>query len=281
MLSSVVYLEAHPRRSAALASRVALRDGRRFRPGRKASSFPSNPLGIHISKTPLPQPLYNAHFRRPLGCVGNKGLTGTRIHPQLFCNQHLRTLLGSVANTGVITLLESALTKNAPATPLESALTKNRGVGVLLLTTHPMRMRILSERSESKDLSSHPRKGVCPERPSGVEDLSSHPTGRLSLSPVTSHQSRVTVLPPVPLHRRSHSARMVLNAALTPHRETSPLVPVSKSSRADAGRGNSVLPIPGQVSCRQAGPGSIQQGCGIQRAGKAGSVRLGQYALVG
>src|SRR5258708_21169641 len=40
---------------------------------------------------------------------------------------------------------------------------KHRGEGVLLLTTHPMRMRILpapsisgSERSESKDLSSHP-----------------------------------------------------------------------------------------------------------------------------
>src|SRR6266481_7027105 len=58
-------------------------------------------------------------------------------------------------------------------TPLESALIqvfilgnlklfrmntykKHRGEGVLLLTTHPMRMRILSERSESKDLSSHP-----------------------------------------------------------------------------------------------------------------------------
>src|SRR6266481_2260470 len=36
---------------------------------------------------------------------------------------------------------------------------KHRGVGVLLLTTHPMRMRILSESAaadESKDLSSHP-----------------------------------------------------------------------------------------------------------------------------
>jgi hypothetical protein len=33
---------------------------------------------------------------------------------------------------------------------------KHRGVGVLLLTTHPMRMRILSERSESKDLSWRP-----------------------------------------------------------------------------------------------------------------------------
>src|SRR6266481_5610362 len=36
---------------------------------------------------------------------------------------------------------------------------KHRGVGVLLLTTHPMRMRILSESAaadESRDLSSHP-----------------------------------------------------------------------------------------------------------------------------
>jgi hypothetical protein len=214
MLSSVVYLEAHPRRSAAFASRMALRDDRRFRPCRKASSFPSNPLRIRTSKTPLTQPLYNPHLHSPLGCVGNKGLTGTRIHPQLFCNQHLRTPLGSVANTGVINLLESALTKNVPATPLESALTKNRGAGVLLLTRLP-------------------RKGVCPERPSGVKDLSSNPTrmfilserseskdlsthttGRLSLSPVTSHQSRVTVLPPVPLHRRSHSARMVFERSI-------------------------------------------------------------------
>src|SRR5258708_28332648 len=52
---------------------------------------------------------------------------------------------------------------------------KHRGVGVLLLSTHPMRMRILSERSESKDLSLYPSKGVCPDRPSAVKDLSSHP----------------------------------------------------------------------------------------------------------
>jgi hypothetical protein len=34
---------------------------------------------------------------------------------------------------------------------------KHRGEGVLLLTKHPMRMLILSERSESKDLSLFPR----------------------------------------------------------------------------------------------------------------------------
>src|SRR5882724_10692389 len=58
--------------------------------------------------------------------------------------------------------------------PLDSTLTKNRGWGVLWLTTHPVRIRILSERSESKDLSSHPTKGVCPERPSGAMGLPCH-----------------------------------------------------------------------------------------------------------
>jgi hypothetical protein len=48
------------------------------------------------------------------------------------------------------------------------------GRGVLLLTTHPMRMRILSERSESKDLSSHPiRESVL--RSIATKDLSSQP----------------------------------------------------------------------------------------------------------
>ena len=40
---------------------------------------------------------------------------------------------------------------------------KHGGWGVSLLTTHPMRMRILSERSESKDLSSHPTREIRPE----------------------------------------------------------------------------------------------------------------------
>jgi hypothetical protein len=88
-------------------------------------------------------------------------------------------------------------------------------------------------------------------------------------------------LSPVPLRQSGHGARMVLNIVVTPHRETSPLVPVSKSSRADAGCGYVIHPIPGQVSCRQAGwPGKHPEGCGFPRAGKAGSVRLGQHALL-
>jgi hypothetical protein len=62
---------------------------------------------------------------------------------------------------------------------------------------------------------------------------------------------------PVPLHQSGHSDRMGLNVSLTPHRETSPLFPVSKISRADTGCGNAVLPNPGQGSCHQAErPGS-------------------------
>ncbi len=58
---------------------------------------------IRTSMTPLPQLLYNPHLQAPLGSAGNKGL---------------------------ITPLESALTKNSPVTPVESALTKReRGWG--------------------------------------------------------------------------------------------------------------------------------------------------------
>jgi sigma-B regulation protein RsbU (phosphoserine phosphatase) len=61
-------------------------------------------------------------------------------------------------------------------------------------------MRILSERSESKDLSSHPAKGVCPERPSGVKELSSNPMRMRILSErseskdLSSHPLRESVL---------------------------------------------------------------------------------------
>src|SRR6266446_891658 len=67
---------------------------------------------IRTSETPLPQPLYNPHLRAPLGSAGNKGL---------------------------ITPLESALTKNSPVTSLESALTETGGWGTSRLTTnhHP------------------------------------------------------------------------------------------------------------------------------------------------
>src|SRR5258708_18546141 len=60
----------------------------------------SKPFIIRTSETPLPQLLYNPHLRAPLGSAGNKGL---------------------------ITPLESALTRNSPVTSLESALTKRRG----------------------------------------------------------------------------------------------------------------------------------------------------------
>ncbi len=69
-----------------------------------ASSTSSKSFTIRTSKTPFPQLLYNPHLRAHLGSAGNKGL---------------------------ITPLESALTKNSPVSRLESALTKKVGVGVV------------------------------------------------------------------------------------------------------------------------------------------------------
>ena len=62
---------------------------------RSAKSFT-----IRTSETPLPQLLYNPHLQAPLGSAGNKGL---------------------------ITPLESALTRNSPVSLLESALAERWG----------------------------------------------------------------------------------------------------------------------------------------------------------
>src|SRR6266700_6423101 len=66
------------------------------------SPLTTNSFTIRTSMTPLPQPFYNPHLQAPLGSAGNKGL---------------------------ITPLESALTKNSPVTPVESALKKTGGWG--------------------------------------------------------------------------------------------------------------------------------------------------------
>ncbi len=88
---------------------------------------------------------------------------------------------------------------------------KHRGEGVLLLTTHPMRMRILSERSESKDLSSHPmRESVL--RSIATKDLCTHPMRMRILSErseskdLSSHEessSKQALRPGEPLFHRS------------------------------------------------------------------------------
>jgi hypothetical protein len=69
----------------------------------RRSPLTTNSFRIRTSETPLPQLLYNPHLQAPLGSAGNKGL---------------------------ITPLESALTRNSPVTSLESALTKTPGVGL-------------------------------------------------------------------------------------------------------------------------------------------------------
>ncbi len=95
-------------------NRVSFPSSRLTLSQRSAKSFT-----IRTSKTPLPQLLYNPHLQAPLGSAGNKGL---------------------------ITPLESALTKNSPVTSLESALTKTGGWGVLPAVQRcnlPLRVRNL------------------------------------------------------------------------------------------------------------------------------------------
>src|SRR5260370_23901170 len=67
-----------------------------------ASLTSSKSFTIRTSKTPLAQLLYNPHLQTRLGSAGNKGL---------------------------ITPLESALTKISPVTPVESALAEKWGWG--------------------------------------------------------------------------------------------------------------------------------------------------------
>src|SRR6266404_5129834 len=88
-----------------------------------ASLTSSKPFRIRTSETPLPQLLYNPHLRAPLGSAGNKGL---------------------------ITPLESALTRNSPVSRLESALTKRWGVG----GTYPAYAEFLFGGAEGKEVLS-------------------------------------------------------------------------------------------------------------------------------
>jgi hypothetical protein len=91
--------------------------------------------------------------------------------PLVFATRHARRSFDSVA--GLIPIPRAlsscpckpfrmntcrSVAKQRTLTPFRmNTYEKHRGVGVLLLTTHPMRMRILSERSESKDLSRRPQ----------------------------------------------------------------------------------------------------------------------------
>ena len=83
------------------------------RPGFRnvSTCFRSKFFTIRTSKTPLPQTLYNPHLQDPLGCADSKRLTALKFCPQPLYNPHLQDPLGSAGNTGVITPVESALTK--------------------------------------------------------------------------------------------------------------------------------------------------------------------------
>ena len=107
MLFSLVFVSHHPGQSPLHSRYFAARAFSFTSFTSFASLTSSKSFTIRTSETPFPQPLYNPHLQAPLGSAGNKGL---------------------------ITPLESALTKNYPVSRLESALTKRWGVGVILAT---------------------------------------------------------------------------------------------------------------------------------------------------
>jgi hypothetical protein len=82
---------------------------------------------LRASTTPSRQVLCNPHLRNALGSADSKRFTSATILPQVLYNLHLHTPSASAGNKRLITPVESALTKNAPATPLESALPKKWG----------------------------------------------------------------------------------------------------------------------------------------------------------
>jgi hypothetical protein len=129
----------HPARCACPPWRA---NPERVRRGGRAegSSFPSNPFRIRTSKPLLPQPLYNPHLRSPLGCAGNKRLTGAKIHRQLFCNQHLQTTPQRYENTATLSPVFAALSRPLVLSPLYSALTKTGGWGEGSCLTFPPMM---------------------------------------------------------------------------------------------------------------------------------------------
>lgn len=82
----------------------------------------ANSPTICTSRHPLPQPLYNEHFRDPLR---------------------------SAENTGLITPLESPLPINTPVIRLESALPKNAGGVVFRFFRHARKARIANQWARS------------------------------------------------------------------------------------------------------------------------------------
>ncbi len=82
---------------------------------------------ILTSRNPLRQLLCNPHLPEPSISADSNRLISAEWCLQPSCNQHLRGYPVSAENAGLITRLESAVTRNTAASPLKSTPTKSRG----------------------------------------------------------------------------------------------------------------------------------------------------------
>ncbi len=121
--------------------------------------------------------------------------------PQLLYNPHLQALLGSAGNKGLITPLESALTKNFPVSRLESALAEKWGwgpcspLGSSSLTTHQPQITThvaLPNRPRRPYHRSFAPSPPCPRRPSPASTPSTRTTPAASTAACAS-----TPVPPI------------------------------------------------------------------------------------
>ncbi len=173
------------------------------------SPLTTNSFTIRTSETPLPQLLYNPHLQAPLGSAGNKGL---------------------------ITPLESALTKNSPVTPVESALTKTGGVGSFreFILDHPS--------SRVPEIRPGQCKGSVFEGREGLQNFGGSGTLEhriiFSNSPVAEDQHAFRVLRDLVFVRRQHDGQsFVVLSAPERYASSSPIAihlpaPTPSGSRA-------------------------------------------------
>jgi hypothetical protein len=154
MLFSPVYIEAHPRRSAAFASRMNLRDAAH---GDSPSSLKSfNSFAINGFQTLLrngrPQPLYFQTLPDSFHCNGGVYPLSPRACPQLLKKRRPAIHLPHMKSSPVCTILVQCksfrnntcenVSKQATLTPFRmNTYEKHRGRGVLLLTRFPMTTR--------------------------------------------------------------------------------------------------------------------------------------------
>ena len=115
----------------------------------------------------FPQPLSMSHFHGLFASVANKELTALASRPQPLYQQHLRDPLGCVAIKGLITPLDSALTrKSCPNSFICNTSKKHGGGGVMVNQKYEFKSRmVLPDARTLLELTDRPVASRTPANP--------------------------------------------------------------------------------------------------------------------